>query len=154
MQPMNGLNVAARRDLPTYDATNTTEREVVIPGFTGLPSCPEERDVDRRRTLSSASSPPTTWPRGHVSWNSTRVAATPVAVGHDDPRPGDRDADHAARRTRSRPPPGGREPAAAASVTSTRRTEDAVTQTLLKRNAESRAPDEQQRGGERRRRRR
>ena len=33
------------------------------------------------RTLRRASSPPTTWPRGHVSWYSTRARFSPVEAG-------------------------------------------------------------------------
>jgi hypothetical protein len=40
MQPMKGRKLGARAVAPTYLATKTTERDVVIPGFTGLPSFP------------------------------------------------------------------------------------------------------------------
>jgi len=45
-------------DLPTCFATNVTDREVVIPGLTGLPSVPRKLTSIARR-LSSASRPPT-----------------------------------------------------------------------------------------------
>jgi hypothetical protein len=66
MQPMNGLKLGARADAPTYVATKTADREVVIPGWTGLPSVPMKL-TSIARPLSRASSPPTTCPRGHVS---------------------------------------------------------------------------------------
>jgi hypothetical protein len=58
-QPMNGLNVGARSERPTYVAMNTAERVVVIPGLTGLPSFPK-KDTSMGRTLSRASRPATT----------------------------------------------------------------------------------------------
>jgi hypothetical protein len=42
MQPTKGLKLGARGDSPTYEATKTTEREVEIPGFTGLPRVPRK----------------------------------------------------------------------------------------------------------------
>ncbi len=40
------------------------------------------------RTLSRASSPPTMWPRGHVSWYSTRARDRPVDAGTTTHGPG------------------------------------------------------------------
>ena len=42
MQPTSGRKVGAARAWPAYVATNTTERDVVIPGLTGLPSVPRK----------------------------------------------------------------------------------------------------------------
>src|SRR5947207_2762395 len=68
MQPACGRNVGGATFVPTYMATKTTVREVVLPGETGLPDAPRNhRSI--ARSVSSASTPPTTNPRGHVSWN-------------------------------------------------------------------------------------
>jgi hypothetical protein len=58
MQPAKGLKLGAPADPPTYEATNTTDRDVEIPGFTGLPSIPTKL-TSIARWLSRASSPPT-----------------------------------------------------------------------------------------------
>ena len=80
MQPMNGRKVAAAAARPAYVPRKTTEREVVIPGFTGLPREPMN-PTSIARTLSRASRPPTTCARGHVSWNSTRCRGIEVDAG-------------------------------------------------------------------------
>lgn len=59
MQPMNGRKVGARAVAPTYLATKTTDRDVVIPGLIGLPSLPTNV-TSMPRSLSRASTPPTT----------------------------------------------------------------------------------------------
>src|SRR5439155_3947025 len=69
---MCGRNVAARLDEPTKVATNTALRDVVIPGATGLPTLPRN-EMSIAGLLSSASRPPTRYPRGHESWYSTRA---------------------------------------------------------------------------------
>ena len=58
-----------------------------MPGFTGLPSFPRNW-TSIARTLSRASSPPTMWPRGHVSWYSTGVRFEPVDAGTTTHGPG------------------------------------------------------------------
>ena len=77
---MNGLKVGAPADRPTYVPRKTAERDVVMPGFTGLPSVPM-KPTSIARTLSRASRPPTMCPRGQVSWNSTRSRGAPVDAG-------------------------------------------------------------------------
>ncbi len=47
MQPTYGLKLRAPDDPPTYVPTKVTERDVVMPGLTGLPEHPEEAQVDR-----------------------------------------------------------------------------------------------------------
>ncbi len=80
MQPRWGRKLGARAEAPTYEATKTASREVVIPGFTGAPSAPRKpRSI--ARSLSSASSPPTMKPFGQESWYSTRGRGTPRPVG-------------------------------------------------------------------------
>jgi hypothetical protein len=80
MQPMNGLKVAALAERPTYVPRKTADRDVVIPGFTGLPVVPMKA-TSIARTLRRASVPPTMYPRGQVSWYSTRSRGTPVDAG-------------------------------------------------------------------------
>ena len=58
-QPTCGLKVSVFLALPTYVATKTTVREVVIPGATGLPVLPM-KETSIARLVSSASMPPTT----------------------------------------------------------------------------------------------
>jgi hypothetical protein len=59
MQPMKGLKLGARGDAPTCDARKTVDRDVEMPGFTGLPSVPRKL-TSIPRSLSRASRPPTT----------------------------------------------------------------------------------------------
>ena len=60
MQPMKGLKVGATpEERPTYVPRKTAERDVVIPGFTGLPVIPMKPTSIARR-LRRASVPPTT----------------------------------------------------------------------------------------------
>jgi hypothetical protein len=42
MHPTCGRKLAERALPPTYEATKTTERDVVMPGLTGLPSVPRK----------------------------------------------------------------------------------------------------------------
>src|SRR5215467_1644229 len=67
---MCGRKLAEAAVPPTYEPTNTTDVEAVIPGLTGLPSEPM-KETSIARWLSCASSPPTTYRRGQASWNST-----------------------------------------------------------------------------------
>src|SRR4051794_33192688 len=79
MQPARGRNVGAPPPEPTYVATNTIVFEVVRPGATGLPAAPRNQ-TSIARSDSSASTPPTTNPFGHVSWDWTplRIALCPA----------------------------------------------------------------------------
>ena len=67
---MCGRNVAVRSEPPVYVATKTAARDVLTPGLTGLPIFARNA-ASIARSLSSASSPPTMYPRGQLSWNST-----------------------------------------------------------------------------------
>ena len=68
---MCGRTLTARTPAgPTYVAVKTALRDVVIPGLTGLPSVPA-KETSTAGVLSSASSPPTMYPRGQSSWYST-----------------------------------------------------------------------------------
>jgi len=58
MQPMYGLKLAEPDERPTCFATNVTDREVVIPGLTGLPKSPRKL-TSMARLVSRASRPPT-----------------------------------------------------------------------------------------------
>ena len=70
---MWGRNVAAGACVSNR-ARKTADVEVVMPGFTGLPSAPRKVTSTPRR-LSSASSPPTTNFGGHARSNETSVPA-------------------------------------------------------------------------------
>src|SRR5438067_2495472 len=70
MQPARGRNVGGNPPIPTYLATNTMVRDVVRPGATGLPEAPRNQ-TSIARSVSSASTPPTTNPFGHLSWYCT-----------------------------------------------------------------------------------
>ena len=59
MQPMNGRKVGAAAERPAYVPRKIADRDVVIPGLTGLPSVPM-KPTSIARTLSWASRPPTT----------------------------------------------------------------------------------------------
>jgi hypothetical protein len=64
MHPMWGRKVGRRAAGPAYEATKTADRDVEIPGLTGLPIRPR-KVTSIARWLSSASKPPTTYPFGH-----------------------------------------------------------------------------------------
>src|SRR5207247_628518 len=57
--PMCGRKLGVPPDPPTYVAEKTAVRDVVMPGFTGLPVLPTNV-MSIARSVSSASSPPTT----------------------------------------------------------------------------------------------
>jgi hypothetical protein len=80
MHPTNGLKLGDRGDVPTYAPRKVTEREVVMPGLTGLPSLPKKL-TSIARWLRRASRPPTIWPRGHVSCHEAWGRDDPAAVG-------------------------------------------------------------------------
>ena len=42
MHPTNGLKLGDRGDVPTYTPRKVTDRDVVMPGLTGLPSLPRK----------------------------------------------------------------------------------------------------------------
>src|SRR5262249_59421361 len=78
--PMWGGRRGFRANPPVYTPRNTTERDVVVPGPTGLPSSPgKSRSI--ARSLNSASSPPTRNPRGHESWNCAPPRTLPSSTG-------------------------------------------------------------------------
>jgi hypothetical protein len=87
MQPRNGRKVGALAELPAYIPKKTADRDVVIPGLTGLPSVPRKLTSMARR-LNRASRPPTTWFFGQVSWNSTRCRGAVVEAGTTTHGPG------------------------------------------------------------------
>ncbi len=91
MQPTCGRNVAPLPRDPAYEATNTTDLDVVIPGLTGLPIRPEEAHVDSAKTQLRVDSADDVAPRA-------RELELDVRTRHrrrrrnDDPRPGYGDA--------------------------------------------------------------
>src|SRR3954465_2888361 len=104
MQPRNGLKVVALRVGPAYRPLKKTDREVVTPGDTGLPTWPGNA-TSTRRPLTTASVPPTTprWP-GHSSRYCVDVREAPNCAGTTTQGPGTRARPIRPGRPRPRPP--------------------------------------------------
>src|SRR6476659_8122896 len=113
MQPTSGLKVGVARARPAYVPRKTTERDVEIPGLTGLPSAPRNA-MSIARTLNRASRPPATWPFGHVTCHSMRTRGTAVDAGTTTHGPDT--GTHTCRPSHSCAAPAGPAPTSAAAV--------------------------------------